>query len=226
MKCLKKYLFLFVACFCFLSCKNVFAEELKFTSTDLDSEEIYIKIINYMKSKYNFNNFMITIGYNKRFIFFYTLDDGYIANVYDFNSLPTITFSKVEDSPINYPKIDGCNLYRLLIDTVYDSNSSIEKLNPGGSFENEVKYNLIKYSSFDLKHYNGTTIFVKNYDINKDDNTTDKPPATDNPSDTVNPSDYYHPSKEEFMLIPSFLALLIMMLFFKWCFPGKGGKNL
>ena len=226
MKCLKKYLLLFVACFCFLSCKNVFAEELKFTSTDLDSEETYIKIINYMKSKYNFNNFMIAIDYNKAFIDFYTLDDGYTANVYDFQSLPFITYSRVEDSPIKSPKIDGCILYRLLIDTVYDSNSSISQNNPGGSFESQVKDNLIKYSSFDLKHYNGTTIFAKNYDFNKDDNTTDKPPVPDKPTDTDNPSDYYHPTKEEYMLTPFFLALIVMMLFLKWCFPLKGGKKL
>ena len=33
----------------------------------------------------------------------------------------------VKATPIKSPKIDGCNLYRLLIDTVYDSNSSISQ---------------------------------------------------------------------------------------------------
>lgn len=36
----------------------------------------------------------------------------------------------------------------------------------------------------------------------------------------------YNISKNEFMIAPFLLAILILMLFFKWCFPMKGGKNI
>lgn len=36
----------------------------------------------------------------------------------------------------------------------------------------------------------------------------------------------YNITKEEFYIIPTLLALLIMMLFLKWCFPMKGGKKV
>ena len=35
-----------------------------------------------------------------------------------------------------------------------------------------------------------------------------------------------HLDLNEFYMIPMFMALLIMMLFLKWCFPMKGGKNV
>lgn len=217
MKCLKKYLLLFVACFCFLSCKNVFAEELTFTTSDLDSEETYTKIIDYMKSRYNFNSFILTIDYYKENVYFYILNDGYTANIYDFRSIPYIAFSSVDESPVNSSKNDGCVMYNLQVNKTYNYNTDLSQLNGTGSFENQIKYNLIKYSTFDLNHYNGTTIFAKNYEFKKDDNTTDNTPTTD---------EYYHPTKEEYMLTPFLLALLIIMLFLKWCFPLKGGKRL
>ncbi len=36
----------------------------------------------------------------------------------------------------------------------------------------------------------------------------------------------FYPTREEFYLTPFLLCIIILMLFLKWCFPMKGGKNL
>lgn len=70
------------------------------------------------------------------------------------------------------------------------------------------------YSTFDvLNEVENNVYFAKNYDYKKDTGTE---------SSTVE----FPYSREEFFLIPFFLAILICMLFFKWCFPMKGGKKI
>ncbi len=36
----------------------------------------------------------------------------------------------------------------------------------------------------------------------------------------------YVPTKEDFYLTPFLLCIIILMLFLKWCFPMKGGRNI
>lgn len=36
----------------------------------------------------------------------------------------------------------------------------------------------------------------------------------------------FYPTREEYYLTPFLICILILMLFFKWCFPMKGGKDL
>lgn len=66
-------------------------------------------------------------------------------------------------------------------------------------------------SSIDILNVDNSSYFVKNYDYKKDTGSA-----------TVE----FPYSREEFFLIPFFLAILICMLFFKWCFPMKGGKKI
>lgn len=220
MKCLKKYLFLFVVCFCFLSCKNVFAESFKFTFTtdDYENEQAYTNLINYMRSRYNFNDFVI-ISYEKNnLINFFAVREGYIPNIFhnSTSDFDFITFPLIENSPSSSCINDGALLYNLSVGRGYSSNTSIAN---SSSSCISLSNRKIRYSTIDIKNSSGELIFSKNYELKKDDTNKDD-------SGSGSTDEYYHPTKEEFMLIPSFLALLIMMLFFKWCFPGKGGKNL
>lgn len=38
--------------------------------------------------------------------------------------------------------------------------------------------------------------------------------------------EHFYPSREEYYLTPFLLSIIVLMLFFKWCFPMKGGKDL
>lgn len=217
MKCLKKYLFLFVACFCFLSCKNVFAESFKFTADDYENEQAYTNLINYMRSRYNFNDFVILSYEKNNSIHFFAVREGYIPNIFhnSTSNADFITFPLIGNSPSSSCIHDGSLLYNISVGRIYSSNTIISNSNSSCISLTDRK---IRYSTIDIKNSSGDVIFSKNYELKKDDtNKDDSSSSTDK---------YYHPTKEEFMLIPSFLALLIMMLFFKWCFPGKGGKNL
>lgn len=218
MKCLKKYLFLFVACFCFLSCKNVFAETLKFTADDLEKEETYINLINYMRSRYVFNDFVILSSSNN-ILNFFIVTDGNIPNLYYDSSSEGyfITFPLTENAPVN-SCVEGAVLYNFSAGRSYKFNTSISNSSTCCLFLETRK---IRYSTIDIKNTSGDLVFAKNYEIKKDDDT-----SKGDDSGSSSTDEYYHPTKEEFMLIPSFLALLIMMLFFKWLFPLKGGKNL
>lgn len=218
MKCLKKYLFLFVACFCFLSCKNVFAESFKFTVDDYENEQAYTTLINYMRSRYNFNDFIILSYEKSNVINFFAVREGYIPNIFhnSTSDVDFITFPLIENSPSLSCVHDGALLYNLSVGRAYSSNTSISNSNSSCISISDRK---IRYSTIDIKNSSGELIFSKNYELKKDDTNKDD-------SGSGSTDEYYRPTKEEFMLIPSFLALLIMMLFFKWCFPGKGGKNL
>ena len=217
MKCLRKYLFLFVSCFCFLSCKNVFAESFKFTADDYENEQAYTNLINYMRSRYNFNDFVIFSYEKNNAINFFAVREGYTSNFFHNSTSDTdfITFPLIEKSPSLSCVHDGALLYNLSVGRSYSSNTSISNSSSSCISLTDRK---IRYSTLDIKNSSGDLIFSKNYELKKDDTNKD--------DSTSSTDEYYHPSKEEFMLIPSFLALLIMMLFFKWCFPGKGGKNL
>ena len=217
MKCLKKYLFLFVACFCFLSCKNVFAESFKFTADDYENEQAYTNLINYMRSRYNFNDFVIFSYEKNNSIHFFAIREGYIPNIFHNSTSDAdfITFPLIGNFPSSSCIHEGALLYNIFVGRNYSSNTIISNSNSSCISLTDRK---IRYSTIDIKNTSGDVIFSKNYELKKDDtNKDDGSSSTDK---------YYHPTKEEFMLIPSFLALLIMMLFFKWCFPGKGGKNL
>lgn len=43
---------------------------------------------------------------------------------------------------------------------------------------------------------------------------------------TTDTSEQFYPTMEQYFLTPFLLCILILMLFFKWCFPMKGGKSL
>ena len=77
----------------------------------------------------------------------------------------------------------------------------------------------ILYSSIDIPNSDGTVYFEKNYSFSTDPDPT--------PTPTPTPDNVELPfTREEFLLIPFSVFLLIIMLFLKWCFPFKGGKNL
>lgn len=115
---------------------------------------------------------------------------------------------------------------------LFDSNGSSSRLNCYSIRDtnftwNNVIYTMlslsiydIKYSSFDILNKDGSIYFKKNYTSDSNPGEIVEPGE---PSDTT--SCEFPFTREEFMTIPYLIALLICMLFFKWCFPMKGGKK-
>lgn len=97
-----------------------------------------------------------------------------------------------------------------------NNNPQLSKF--GGSDLNLSQFTVL-YSSVDIPNSDGTFYFEKNYSF-----STEPEPS---PTPTPTPDNFELPfTREEFLLVPFFISLLIVMLFLKWCFPFKGGKNL
>ena len=120
----------------------------------------------------------------------------------------------IKDNKLYYRNGDWITgLSYLSIDTSYNWYRSSKSNFPMADFE-------IVYSTVDILNEDDSVYFKKNYTFNKSPGGIVEP---DKPSDST--SCEFPFTREEFMTIPYLMSLLICMLFFKWCFPMKGGKK-
>lgn len=153
--------------------------------------------VNFFAKHFNFDNFVLVQSRTSDQYSFISLHDDEVV----FSNSNSLSYSATEWKPVNVPSIyKGFNI---------DSKTL-------GGMSNEVACDVSKIliSSIDILDSSGNVVFAKNYDYKKETG-----------SSTI--IDFELPfTREEFLVIPFLICILITMLFFKWCFPMRGIKKI
>ena len=204
---MKKRIIIFIFAILCLIPFNTFAEEINKTKTvgDLSIDELielYSKFL-------NFDNFIISEKNTSRVCFSTFYDD--MIPYYKSSNTSIITVSQSRE-----------NTNGALTNRTYCLQKSqlvykILSLSDDGSMSfnvSDTRYFKILYSTLDILNQSDDSVyFAKNFSYKKKvvcpDVNVDIPIT-----------------KEEFYVLLMLVSLLILLLFFKWCFPMKGGKKI
>ena len=193
---------------------NVCDKEYEVSDFDTMRDYVYYT---YIKNDLNKYYFLVQYG-DSSYLFAYS-DLG--IKPY-FKTIDGMSSYTGEHSDVIYRNSTDFSFYSKVISSV-DSNNfkSTGRLDFPHLYNSSVLTTSPIYSSNDFSNIS----IDSNWNFEDIENkylcTSDDPIIPDVPSTTL-----INISKEEFMLIPFLLSLLILMLFFKWCFPMKGGKKI
>lgn len=186
--------------------------------SDFDTMRDYV-YYTYIKTDNDYQNksyYLSNYSDNNSFIFAYS-DLNFKSY---FNTINGVSSYTGDNSDVL--KFNSSEVYSKIVNISIDSNSfkRVYRIDIKHDFSSSILTTLPIYTTNDYS----TISIDSNWNFEDIENkyvcTSDEPVIPDESSPTFNIS------KEEFMLIPFLLSLLILMLFFKWCFPMKGGKKI
>lgn len=200
---MRKFVFITIFLFSIFLTSPITADAKVLSECDND------ELIDYFSKIFVFNDFLLSQTDSS--FRFSPISSGY-SIVYNGNQLQSLTPEGLHNNAAVYYNIskstDTSNLSPAFGRINYNSSTS--------------SLSFLLLSSFDVKNINDDTIyFSKNYNLKSD--ITPEPDPSPSPEPTEENNSF---TREEFLLIPFLLCILICMLFFKWCFPMKGGKKI